>query len=47
MTQKELSPRKAGNAHKLAGWVRCNSTVVEAMLLAAFFAGVAWQGVAQ
>lgn len=22
MTQKQRSPRKAGNGHKLAGWVR-------------------------
>ena len=24
MTQKQRSPHKAGNGHKLAGWVRCH-----------------------
>ncbi|MDE2406851.1 MAG: hypothetical protein KGL91_03190 [Xanthomonadaceae bacterium] len=45
MTQKRRSPHKAGNGHKLAGWVLCNSTALEAVLVLAVLAAAAiWQG---
>lgn len=47
MTQKRRSPRKAGNGHKLVGWVRCNSIVIEAVMLAVFAGLLVWQGVAR
>jgi len=47
MTQKRRSPHKAGNGHKLAGWVQLNATTIgNAMLLILLAAAVIWQGVA-
>ena len=44
MAPEKRSPREAGIGRKLAGWARCNSNLLEAVLLAAVFAGLAWQG---
>lgn len=48
MAQKQRSPRKAGNGHKLAGWVQVNATTIgNALLLILLAAAVIWQEVAR
>jgi hypothetical protein len=48
MTQKQRSPRKAGNGHKLLGWVRCSSSLLDVVIPLAFLVLLAvawiWQG---
>lgn len=48
MTPQTKNPHGLGaGLHKLAGWVRCNSIVVEAVMLAVFAGLLVWQGVAR